>query len=71
MARLLQFFDDYDHGRIDERARRDYAELSARVEIATLNMEGAETEQEAAQHWNNAAADILRFLQGLDEPTIH
>ena len=71
LSRLLRFFDDYDHGRVDDVVRQSYAELQARVEIATANMEGAESEAEAELHWNGAAQDILRFLQRLDAPTLH
>lgn len=71
LSRLLRFFDDYDHGRCDEQLRRDYAELSSRVEIATANMVAAESEEEASQHWERAAGDILRFLQRLDALTVH
>lgn len=71
LSRLLRFFDDYDHGRVGEPMRQAYAELQARVEIATANMETAESEAEAELHWNGAAQDILRFLQRLDAPTLH
>lgn len=71
LSRLLRFFDDYDRGRVGEQVRQAYMELQARVEIATANMETAESEAEAELHWNGAAQDILRFLQRLDAPTVH
>ncbi|WP_299009348.1 hypothetical protein [uncultured Caulobacter sp.] len=71
LSRLLRFFDDYDRRRVDDGVRRDYRELQARVEIATANMDTAASEEEAQQHWERAANDILRFLQRLDAPTLH
>lgn len=71
LSRLLRFFDDYDHGRVDDGVRLAYQELQARVEIATANMATAENDAEAELHWNGAAQDILRFLQRLDAPTVH
>ena len=71
LSKLLWFRDEIAAGRCDEALERDYAELSARVEVALANMKIATSNAEAEVIWERAAEEIATFIAQRVRPTLH